>query len=311
MRTEVFYELKSGYREPLRVKSYEFGSGEKTVCVVGAIRGDEIQQLFICSQLIKALRGYEQQGLIAKNRGITVIPSVNHYSMNIGKRFWAMDNSDINRMFPGYDRGETTQRVAAGVFEKLTGYKYGIQFTSYYIPGNFMPHVDMIDTSYQKTELAALFGFPFAVIRSPTPYDTTLLNYNWQIWDTSAFSVYTDATDTVNEMSAQTALTGVLRFLSRLGILRINVHGGYDTTVFHESDNLIVRTGRGGFLHLLRHAGDTVKKGEPLAEILHPYEGTVNETVRSPEDGIIFYAANSPLVMEQTILFTLIPRLMI
>ena len=35
--------------------------------------------------------------------------------MNIGKRFWSADNTDINRMFPGYNLGETTQRIAAGV----------------------------------------------------------------------------------------------------------------------------------------------------------------------------------------------------
>lgn len=39
--------------------------------------------------------------------------------MNIKKRFWPTDNTDINRMFPGYDLGETTQRIAAGVFEVI------------------------------------------------------------------------------------------------------------------------------------------------------------------------------------------------
>jgi hypothetical protein len=33
-------------------------------------------------------------------------------------------------MFPGYDAGETTQRIAAGVFEKIKDYEYGIQFAS-------------------------------------------------------------------------------------------------------------------------------------------------------------------------------------
>lgn len=50
------------------------------------------------------------------------MPCVNYYSMNIGKRFWSMDNTDINRMFLGYDLGETTQRIADGVFKQLQGY---------------------------------------------------------------------------------------------------------------------------------------------------------------------------------------------
>ncbi len=55
----------------------------------------------------------------------------------IKKRFWSIDNTDINRMFPGYDKGETTQRIAAGIFEKIKDYKYGIQFASFYIPGGW------------------------------------------------------------------------------------------------------------------------------------------------------------------------------
>ena len=29
-------------------------------------------------------------------------------------------------MFPGYDKGETTQRIAAGIFEKIKDYKVAL-----------------------------------------------------------------------------------------------------------------------------------------------------------------------------------------
>ena len=61
----------------------------------------------------------ENHGFLQKGLSVTVIPSANPFSMNIGKRFWAMDDTDINRMFPGYNKGETTHRIAAGLFEKL------------------------------------------------------------------------------------------------------------------------------------------------------------------------------------------------
>lgn len=32
-------------------------------------------------------------------------------------------------------------------------------------------------------------------------YDT--LNYNWRLWDTCAFSLYTDCTDTIDEKAAE------------------------------------------------------------------------------------------------------------
>lgn len=53
-------------------------------------------------------------------------------------------------MFPGYNMGETTQRIAAGLFESIKGYNYGIQFASFYMQGDFIPHVRMMDTGYQN-----------------------------------------------------------------------------------------------------------------------------------------------------------------
>ena len=65
-----------------------------------------------------------------------------------------------------------------------------------------------------------LFGLPYVVMRKPAPIDTTTLNYHWQIWETNAFSIYTKETDKVDEQSAQEAVAAVLRYLSRVGLLR-------------------------------------------------------------------------------------------
>ena len=91
---------------------YEFGEGEEAVCIVGSMRGNEVQQLYCCSRLVKKLKGMEEEGKLTPGKKILVIPCVNPYSVNIQKRFWTVDNTDINRMFPGYDLGETTQRIA-------------------------------------------------------------------------------------------------------------------------------------------------------------------------------------------------------
>lgn len=309
MRNEVFYSLKSPYRDELRIRGYHFGQGEKAACIVGPIRGNEVQQLYVCSQLIKALKELEAHGGIVANNEIVVIPSVNHYSMNIGKRFWAVDNTDINRMFPGYNLGETTQRIAAGLFEKAQGYNYGIQFASFYMPGDFVPHVRMMETGYQSPSLANLFGLPYVVIRKPKPIDTTTLNYNWQIWNTNAFSVYTNETDSIDEESANQAVTAVLRFLTRMGIIRYNCHNGYIASVVEEEQLTTVHVEAGGIYRRLKMPGREVHRGEVIGEILDPYEGTVKSQVIAPTDGIIFFSHKKPLVMEHDVVCKIIRRL--
>ena len=47
-------------------------------------------------------------------RTLMVIPCCNPYSVNVKKRFWSIDNTDINRMFPGYDKGGDDAENSSG-----------------------------------------------------------------------------------------------------------------------------------------------------------------------------------------------------
>lgn len=123
--------MESPFRDTFRIQGFRFGEGEKSLALVGAMRGNEIQQQYICSQVINRLAALEKEGRLVPGHEILVVPSANPFSMNIEKRFWAMDNTDINRMFPGYDQGETTQRIAAALFDAIQGYTYGIQLASF------------------------------------------------------------------------------------------------------------------------------------------------------------------------------------
>ena len=307
MKEEIIFELGSVYREPMRVKGYSFGEGEHAICIVGATRGNEVQQVYVCSQLVRIFTRLEEQGRIAAGKTILVIPTVNSHSMNIGKRFWSADNTDINRMFPGYDLGETTQRIAAGVFARINDYRYGIHFTSHYTQGSFAPHVRMMKTGFEDVEKARDFGLPYVYRRDAKPYDTTTLNYNWQIWNTKAFSIYTDATDKIDTAGALEIVEAVLRFLGKNGILDYTCHGGYLSQLIEGHSMVNVKSNAAGLF--LRKAGVNarVKQGELLAQIVDPYLGTVIEEVLSPVDGIVFFHASQPILYSHTSLFRIIP----
>lgn len=309
MIQDIVYTVKSPYRDDMHIMAYRFGRGEKAACIVGPTRGNEIQQLYICSQIIKELARLEKTGAILNNNEIMVIPTINQFSTNIEKRFWAMDKTDINRMFPGNAEGETTERIAAAVFEKVKGCNYGIQFSSFHTPGEFIPHVRMMDTGKQNVSLANLFGLPYVMIKNPQPVDRGTLNYCWQIEDTSAFSVYTPATSAIEEKTAKQAVSAVLRFLTRMGIIKYNCHSGYIATTIEEEQLMPIKTDVSGIYRPLKKAGDEVKFGEVLAEVVDPIEGEVISQIIAPSDGIIFFAHSKPLVIQNCIVYKMIRRL--
>ena len=309
MNKENIVTLKSPYRDDFQINGYRFGKGEKTCCIVGAMRGNEVQQLYVCSQIIRALSNIEKKGDLVYGKQIMVIPSLNPFSMNIQRRFWSVDNTDLNRMFPGDAHGKTTQRIAAGIFDFIKEYQYGIQFTSFYISGDFIPHVRMMDTEHKNIGLANLFGLPYILLRKPKPFDTATLNFNWQNCDTSAFSVYTNETEHIDEESANIAVSAVLRFLSRMGVIKYQSHGGYMATTLEEEHLMSVHAKSGGIYRRIKQPGDEVEQGDVMAEILDPFEGTVKEEIKSPANGIVFFAHKSPLVLENSVVYKIIKRL--
>ncbi|MGN0513887.1 MAG: succinylglutamate desuccinylase/aspartoacylase family protein [Lachnospiraceae bacterium] len=307
MKKRIIYEIKGLYRDNFRVTGYEFGKGKKSVCIVGSMRGNEVQQLYCCSQLVKKFKQLEEEGRITPGHRILIIPSCNPYSMNIQKRFWPIDNTDINRMFPGYNLGETTQRIADGVFSEIMDYQYGIQFTSFYMPGEFMPHVRMMDEGYSTVENALKFEMPYVVVRKVRPYDTATLNYNWQVWDTQAFSFYTTSTTTIDRKSAGQSVLSIMKFLSSLGIIKYSYEAKKEKSiVLNDTELVSVQTAKSGIFEALVKAGDAVEEGAPLANIINPYDGEIMETLYAPVKGKVFFMHTDPLTYANTAVVKLV-----
>ncbi|MGN0225318.1 MAG: succinylglutamate desuccinylase/aspartoacylase family protein [Prevotella sp.] len=307
MKKEILFEMKSSYRGSFNIQGYWFGEGEKTVAIVGAMRGDEIQQQYICARIVAMLADIERRGGIIDGKSILVVPSCNPFSMNVSRRFWAMDGTDINRMFPGYDKGETTQRIAAALFEDIKDFKYGMQLASFYMPGDFVPHVRMLSTGYEDVDTAMLFGMPFVTTRRPLPFDTTLLNYNWQIWGTKAFSIYAGQTSHIDLDTSQQTIDSILRFLTKAQVIDYRMqNAGYESVVFDESELTNVKAQRAGIFYRIASIGQRVSEGDVLARILDPYDCHVLQEVAAPRQGTIFFAHSRPLTLEHSILFKLL-----
>ena len=53
MKKDILFTLPSYFRDDMNIMAYRFGKGEKTCAVVGALRGDEVQQLYVHAPLAR------------------------------------------------------------------------------------------------------------------------------------------------------------------------------------------------------------------------------------------------------------------
>ena len=303
MKKDVILTLPSYFRDDMQVMGYRFGKGEKTCVVLGALRGDEVQQLYVCAQLVAALREVERGGGMQPGMSVMVVPTAVGLSMNAGTRVWAPENVDLNRRFPGNPDGSTTERIAGALFDRLKAYKYGVQLTSFYQPGSFVPHVRMMQTGRENPGLACEFGLPYVYVRTPRLSDQATLNYCWQLAGTQAFSLYAGKTQEVDENAADQTLRAILRFLNRRGVIRSETSGGSASSVIANDDLLTVSNESAGLLRRVKHAGAHVRRGEQIAFILNPLDGSVREVLKTPVTGMLFFIQDGPFVSSHSPVF--------
>ena len=295
------------YRDNYRVRGYVFGSGKKSVCVVGPMRGNEYQQQFIAARLVSRLKQIEADGELAAGHEILVIPCANTYSFNTRKRFWPINNFDINRSFPGEVDGATTERFAGKILQATKDYQFGIQLSSYYISGTFMPHIKIFKTELDCEQSAKDFKMPFVQIRNARAFEKTTLNYNWQMNGVQGFSLYSSATNYIDKNSAHTVLRSMLLFLKARGIITTDSPGGYETKIINsQTDLMALRAPSAGFFDPKVKVGFEVSAGDLLAEIRDPYTNEVVSQIVSPKDGTIFYMQSDPLTYSHSSVFNLI-----
>ena len=306
MKKDVIFTVPSYFRDDMNIMGYRFGKGEKSCVVLGALRGDEVQQLYVCARLVAFLREVERDGGIMPGKSVMVVPTAIGLSMNAGRRLWAPENRDINRCFPGNMEGSTTEQIAGALFEKLKAYKYGVQLTSFYQQGSFIPHVRMMETGRQNPELGCEFGLPYVYVRTPRISDQTTLNYCWQLAGTQAYSLYAGKTQEIDENAADQTLRAIIRFLNGRGVIRSEQTPGQKSAVITNEDILSVSSNTAGLLRRVKHAGAHVRRGEQLAFIISPLDGAVKEVLKAPATGMLFFIQDGPFITEHSPVFQIL-----
>lgn len=295
--------LKSPNRAPLKVEGFLFGEENEgpSVAIVGAMSGDHINQLYVASRLVDYLRQKEEEGKI---RGkILVVPAVNTYALNMGETFWPLDKTDINMMFPGYKEGETTQRIAALLFEALQGYDYGLILEGRRDQGMCLPYVKIIKSGYEDIDAAKELGMRFIHHRPYSPIETVMLQYNWQLWGTKALSVVFGKNGSISHHDSEEVQSALIRFMAKRKVLALPVFEGYESNIIDPDKITILKASRAGIFDPKVICGTPVRKGDVLGEITDALSGEKLEMIIAPCEGVATCQYSYPLIFQNSVAF--------
>lgn len=302
-RIEIL-RIESLSREPLVVDGFLFkGKSKKApkVAIIGAMEGEGILPLYCASRLVDFLNNKIDKKKIKGD--ILIIPSINHYAFNTGKRFWPLDNTNINTMFPGYDLGETTQRIAKKLFDVLSSYDYGIILEKRPDPVNCVPYIKLYETGFEDLEGAKRFGLKFIHHRAMKSIDTVSLQYNLQLWETKAYSIMCPTTNTIDKRVSSQINQSVLRFMNKTKIIDFSIFNGYESTVIHRDEIEVVKAPKSGIFVSKDFPGNYVSKDQIIGKIYDSLTGNIVHEFKSPCDGMITCHYNNSLIYENAVAF--------
>ena len=97
---------------------YRLGSGKPRVLVTAAIHGDEVVGTFAIRGTIPMLDRKKLRG------SVTFLPVANPLAFRCRERASPIDNADLNRVFPGEEKGSVSQRIAHTLWQEATQADY-------------------------------------------------------------------------------------------------------------------------------------------------------------------------------------------
>lgn len=263
-----------------------------TIFISAAIHGDELNGVEIIRRLIS------KQKIKLTMGTLIFVPMVNVYGV-LNQSRYLPDRRDLNRSFPGSEKGSLAGRVANLFLEEVVSKcDYGIDLHTGAIHRSNLPQIRANLADEKTLELAKAFGVP--VLINSTLRDGSLREAGNEAG--SRILLY-EAGEALrfDEFSIRAGVKGVLNVLEKLEMIKPRRKKTMiDPFVADKSS--WTRAPCSGIVRDIAKLGDQVKKGDKLSEIGDPF-GKLIENVIAPRSGIIIGKQNIPLIQEGDAMF--------
>jgi predicted deacylase len=263
-------------------------NGEETgpaIFFSGAIHGDEIQGVEIIRRILA------HPALMTLRGTVLAVPIVNSFGFLNHTRYMP-DRRDLNRCFPGSDRGSLASQVADIFFrEVVLRCRYGIDFHTAALHRTNLPQIRLAPEEPELLELAEAFAPPVILVSRLREKSLRLA-----AGEAGVKVLLYEGGEALRfeEASIDAAVKGSLRVMAHLGMIDPVPGKLARETVFSDA-SAWVRAPESGILHTTRRIGDRVGKREVVGVVADPL-GSASLPLLSEHDGIIVGRTNLPIV---------------
>jgi len=261
--------------------------------VSAAIHGDEVNGVEVVRRLLLLKRLKHLRGTLV------AVPVVNVYGL-IHESRYLPDRRDLNRCFPGSERGSLAGRVAHLFMSEIVARcTHGIDLHTGAVHRSNLPQVRANLDDPETERLARAFGVP--VLLNSSLRDGSLREAAAEhgvpmlLYEAGEGLRY-------NETAIRAGLHGVVNVMHALGMLTSRSRRRAPLEPFVARSSSWVRAPESGMLHSRVKLGDMVEKKALLGRVHDPYSGEATP-VTAHARGVIIGRVQIPMVHEGEALF--------
>jgi hypothetical protein len=313
-RDAALLHMTAPTREDFDVPFHDVGPREPTprLALVAGLHGDELNGVFVLARLASFLRQIdrderEDAALLGR---VIVIPAVNVLGLNVRTRAWPSDGTDVNRMFPGYEGGETTQRIAAAVLTATAEARWRIDLHSSNANFEELPQVRLFDPSDEEREAARWLGLPAVVERPVTPTFTATLAHAWRRRRRGVLVVQAGHAGSLQPAHCERLFRALVDFLERSGLL-VGVRLAEpetDVHAFGRRQIFPLISERSGWFVSRLEVGQWLQAGETVGFVYDGFTGDLAQEIQTPVSGLLSGIRRHPLLCEGDLVARLLTR---
>ena len=302
--TATLLKMTAPLREDFAIPYHDFGPSAQPakLALIAGLHGNELNGIFVLSRLAECLQriGDGRQPGQALAARIIVVPAINVLGVNTRSRRWPFDKTDINRMFPGYDRGETTQRIADAVFQLTRTAYYRIDLHS--SNGDFeeLPQVRLYAPSEDERASALLFGLPAVIERATDTVFTSTVGHAWRACRGESFVIQAGRAGDLQLRHCERLFRALMAFLHHTGLVT-GLHlapEDQDSHYFPLGHTMPLLSDHAGLFVSDLEVGAWLQAGDLIGQVYDAFLGSRRAEIRAPVAGLLSGLRHQPLLYE-------------
>lgn len=266
---------------------------EKRVCIVTGTHGDELEGQYVCYELNRQIKAHPEclKGIVE------IYPALNPLGVDSITRGVPGFDLDMNRVFPGAVDNSMPEYVAHRIMESITGADLCIDIHASNIFLREIPQVRMSEaTAAPLMDYARLLNVDYIWVNSSATVLEATLAHSLNMTGVPTLVVEMGVGMRITEQFGRQLADGIFVLLKEMGLWTGETIVPKTPIVAKDREVGLIHGERPGIFLPQAELEKNVKKGQIIGTILNPLEGTVEEEIHSPMDGVLFTLREYPVV---------------